>query len=153
MRQKLDILLKEAIISLILCIILFILMILNWKIGAVVLLFQIYRVFDIMIKNSSFNEDETRAYIRMTGAIVSIIIFIIMLWKQKRKLGFLFFLFYRIISSFTPRHTSQNPPNSLQTSQKSSLFFNCFYHILATSRVVFTISVSSIFSPKTMIWR
>jgi hypothetical protein len=79
MREKLDILLKEAIISLILCIIVFILMILNWKIGAVALLFQIYRVFDIMIKNSSFNEDETRMYIRLIGSIVSIAIFIMML--------------------------------------------------------------------------
>ncbi len=79
MREKLDILLKEAIISLILCIIVFILMILNWKIGAVALLFQIYRVFDIMIKNSIFNEDETRMYIRLIGSIVSIAIFIMML--------------------------------------------------------------------------
>lgn len=113
MKQKLDILLKEAIISLILSIIVFLLSVVNWKLGFIVLVFQIYRVFDIILKDSSFYEDETKMYIMLLGTIVSIAIFIMMLWhKQKRKLGFLFFLFYRVISSLTPWHTPHNPPNS-----------------------------------------
>ena len=76
MKEKLDTLLKEAIISLSLSIILFMFMIINWKFGSFVLLFQVYHVF--VLKDSSLHE--TRMYIRLTGTMVSIIIFIIMLW-------------------------------------------------------------------------
>ena len=78
MKEKLDTLLKEAVISLSLSIILFMLMIINWKFGSFVLLFQVYHVF--VLKDSSLHDDETRMYIRLTGTMVSIIIFIIMLW-------------------------------------------------------------------------